>query len=299
MNKPTVTIGIAAYNEESNIRNLLLSILSQNARNYSLEKIIVLSDGSSDMTVSEASGLSDVIQVMDSRERKGKNNRINELLSMNGSDIFVQFDADCLLTNKNVISELVNSFQADPKVDLVCGDHLPLAPQTFGEQVALFGNDVWREMLEKSGNMSFRCVGQIRAFSARLAGSLRLPENTSTNEDTYSYFYAVANNYKVIFNPNAVVYFKLPDTVMDYLRQLRRTIGHGNNIVKYFDKELVARHSFIDPALKFGILMRLLRGRFLSGACFILVQLAAKFPIRSHSDGMWAVSDSTKQIKSL
>ena len=49
--KLTVTIGIPAYNEEANVRNLLVSLLAQKETNFKLQEIIVVSDGSTDKTV--------------------------------------------------------------------------------------------------------------------------------------------------------------------------------------------------------------------------------------------------------
>ena len=49
--KPTVTVGISAYNEEHAFPALLESLLKQSQTSFVFEKIIVVSDGSTDNTV--------------------------------------------------------------------------------------------------------------------------------------------------------------------------------------------------------------------------------------------------------
>ena len=51
MKQLRVTIGIPAYNEENNIIPLLTSLVNQKTSQVVVEKIIVMSDGSSDNTV--------------------------------------------------------------------------------------------------------------------------------------------------------------------------------------------------------------------------------------------------------
>ena len=70
--KPTVTIGIPAYNEEANIKNLLDSILSQIQNNFIIDEIIVVSDGSSDKTADIVRSLNNsLINLIEDKERLG------------------------------------------------------------------------------------------------------------------------------------------------------------------------------------------------------------------------------------
>ena len=56
-NLTTITIGISAYNEVANIKALLQTLLAQRANNFLLEKIIVISDQSTDDTASEVNSV--------------------------------------------------------------------------------------------------------------------------------------------------------------------------------------------------------------------------------------------------
>ena len=59
MKQLTVTIAIPTYNEEKNIYTLLSAILLQDQKNFVLEKILVIDDGSTDQTVKQLQRLTD------------------------------------------------------------------------------------------------------------------------------------------------------------------------------------------------------------------------------------------------
>ena len=71
--KPTVTIGIPAYNEEANIGVLLRAIVKQRETDFVLKKIIVVSDKSTDNTANEVKKIKDSrIKLIENRVRRGK-----------------------------------------------------------------------------------------------------------------------------------------------------------------------------------------------------------------------------------
>ena len=64
---------------------------------FILEKVIVVSDGSTDGTVSAAQSIADTrIEVINRKEREGKAIRQNEICQMAESDVLVILDADTL-----------------------------------------------------------------------------------------------------------------------------------------------------------------------------------------------------------
>src|SRR3989344_3768380 len=98
--KLTVTIGIPAYNEQENIQAMLKSVLAQKGNNFVIKKIVVVSDGSSDQTVSKVKEIqkeSHLISLVEGKTRKGKIIRLNKIYSLNKSDILFTFDADIVL----------------------------------------------------------------------------------------------------------------------------------------------------------------------------------------------------------
>src|SRR6185437_12418364 len=108
MKKQTVTIALSAYNEESNIKNFLLSLLVQKEEGFLLKNIIVISDGSTDSTVKIAKSVkSKKIQIIDSKIRMGKSVRLNAIYRMLDTDILVQSDADIILKGPNVLRNII------------------------------------------------------------------------------------------------------------------------------------------------------------------------------------------------
>lgn len=106
---PTVTIGIPAYNEEANIQKLLKALLQQKTTNYRLEKIIVVSDGSTDRTEELVKSIKrKQILLLINKRRLGLNATQNKILRKSKSDILVLFDADVLPKDKNCVASLIS-----------------------------------------------------------------------------------------------------------------------------------------------------------------------------------------------
>src|SRR3989344_6673402 len=117
--KITVSIGISAYNEEANIKKLLLSLLTQKRIGFKIKEIVILSDGSNDKTISLAKSVdSNLIKIIDRKIRRGKVIRQNEILKLINSDVLVLLDADVIPANNMLLRNLVKPILED-KADLV------------------------------------------------------------------------------------------------------------------------------------------------------------------------------------
>src|SRR5581483_5630259 len=104
----TVDVGIPALNEELNIRRMLQSIGTQKQINYHIERIILLSDGSTDKTVQYAKSLKlPNLHIIEHRKRQGLAKAWYDLLHVAKADILVLLDADIELSNENTLAELV------------------------------------------------------------------------------------------------------------------------------------------------------------------------------------------------
>ena len=79
--RPSVIVGIPAYNEEANILFLLNSILAQKQQNFNIMEILVVSDGSTDRTIKLVKSLKNKkIKTFNDLKRLGKGSRINQLI---------------------------------------------------------------------------------------------------------------------------------------------------------------------------------------------------------------------------
>ncbi|HZP83148.1 MAG TPA: polysaccharide deacetylase family protein [Chthonomonadaceae bacterium] len=116
---PSVSVVIAAYNEEKVIARTVQALLDSDTPNL---EIIVVDDGSQDRTsevVREAFGSEPRVQLI-RKENGGKASALNRGIVAAHGDILVSLDADTLFA-PDTISRLVRHF-ADPRVGAVSGN---------------------------------------------------------------------------------------------------------------------------------------------------------------------------------
>src|ERR1700704_5211095 len=119
MKQLRVTIGIPAYNEENNIIPLLTSLVNQKTSQVVVEKIIVMSDGSSDNTVGSVKLLKNKkIHVIDDSRRIGKPARLNELFDEITTDFVIILDADIKIRSSYLVENLLLPMLRDDSVML-------------------------------------------------------------------------------------------------------------------------------------------------------------------------------------
>lgn len=118
--EPTVSLIIAAYNEEKNIREKILNCLALDYPEDKLE-IIVASDCSTDGTDAMVSDFANQGVILHRQnERKGKTAAQNSSVAKAKGEIILFSDATTIY-EKDVIRRLVQNF-ADPGVGLVSGE---------------------------------------------------------------------------------------------------------------------------------------------------------------------------------
>ena len=137
---------------------------------------------------------------------------------------------------------MVESF-TDKRVMLVGGNSTPFHPITFFQKSVYSTFLVFYRSRKfiKGGNNIFGCTGSILGIRKELAKKIDLPN--VINEDAYIYLYCISNKYKFSYQDKAVVFYKLPTILRDYLRQAFRSHPEAVTIElkKYFgalvDKE--------------------------------------------------------------
>lgn len=245
-NNLSVTVGIAAYNEEKNIANILQDILSQKQTNWTLKEIIVVSDGSHDKTVKRAKSVkSDKIQVYKDNQRKGKPQRIGEIFVKTRGEIIVIFDADIKLKNDNVINNLIAPFYKNIKTMLVGGNTRPFPPKNFLQRGIYATFKVFDEsrLYKNNGNNIFGCNGGCLAVRKTFADQIKFPN--VLNEDDFLYFSCLSKGYNFRHVREAVVFYKMPLTTKDHMKQTLRSSPEAItlNYKKYFGKTVATEYS--------------------------------------------------------
>lgn len=243
MNTVKVSVGMPVFNEANNIANVLRDILSQKQQGWELAEILVYNDGSNDGTADAARTVHDArIRVVDDKQRKGKTHRLSQMFAEFTGDILVMFDGDIKLVGDDVVTRMVESFE-DEEVMVVGGNSTPFPPTSFFQRCVYTTFSVFYRSRKyvHGGNNIFGCTGSILAVRKSLAKTISLP--SIINEDAYIYLHCISNNHKFAYQDNAVVMYKLPLHLKDYLRQAFRSHPEAVEIElrKYFgdlvDKE--------------------------------------------------------------
>ncbi|MDR1652168.1 MAG: glycosyltransferase [Prevotellaceae bacterium] len=113
---PSVSIVVAAKNEETNLLNLLQSLKNQSDSNFEL---ILINDGSTDRTIEVMHRCSSCFTatILNNCQSEGKKRSVQQGIMAAKSELILTTDADCIPDEKWV--ETVRHFQADNDCDLI------------------------------------------------------------------------------------------------------------------------------------------------------------------------------------
>lgn len=217
--KPTITIGIPAYNEEVSIGNLIKSLLAQKENSFELKKIIVSSDGSTDETAKIVREFkSNKILLLDNKKRRGQSYGQNQIIKLCDSDILILLNADIVLKDLLFLYKITYPI-IKKNSDLVSCDLEPIEPITSIEKVLYISTKIKNSIYKSYKNSLniYTCHGSARAFSKRLYSKLNFKNIVA--EDAYSYLFCILNNFKYSYTTKTKVLFKLSHNLVDHEKQ--------------------------------------------------------------------------------
>lgn len=296
--KPTLSLGIAAYNEEANIGRLLDALLTQKTT-IRVGEILVVSDASTDKTDEIVLSYKNQspIQLIRLHERSGQNIAQNRIHSEAKGDILVILDADILPSNEDFIEKIVTPI-VNNEADLVGVQLVPTAPDSFFEgmlaEIHVFKVRLYEKW--KNGKNIYMCFGPTRSFSKRLYTTLQYPDNCPG--DAYSYLFAQRGGYTFIPVMNPPVIFKVPSFFKDHMRQSSRFIAGKDTLAKLFGADIV-RSEF---SISLPVFLRALFVEFITHPIYLIsfatVSLCVKFMSQGKTfTSRWETAESTKTLK--
>jgi poly-beta-1,6-N-acetyl-D-glucosamine synthase len=219
------SVGIMAYNEEANIADAIGAILGQQLSSSHIEELIVVASGCEDRTVpivSEIVSRDPRVRLIEQERREGKASAINLFIGAATSPVLLMVSADVLVED-GTIDALLRHFE-DPGVGMVGGHPIPVNGEaTFlGHAVHL----QWR--LHDRIARDEPKLGEIVAFRNVVPS---IPNDTAVDEISIQ---AVVTQlgYRLVYEPEAIVYNRGPTTVGDWLRQRRRIYAGHLQIVE-------------------------------------------------------------------
>lgn len=224
----TVSITVCAHNEASRIaarRDELLALL----RTAKIPgEIIIVSDGSSDQTAHVARvAPGDPVRVIELQENLGKAQALNHAAAASAADVLVFADARQHWADDALIRLLENF--ADPSIGGVSGD-LQLESADGGNAgVGVY----WRyeKAIRKMESRLHSCAGATGAISAVRRELFRPIPPRTILDDVYWPLNVVLQGRRVIHDPRALAFDRLPAKPRDEFRRKVRTLSGNFQLV--------------------------------------------------------------------
>jgi glycosyltransferase involved in cell wall biosynthesis len=250
MNKKNkiITIGIPTYNEEKNIVKFFESLKKQNIESNSIDKILFVDD-SEDNTPELINKLkienpSLKIELIHNNKRMGASNAWNTIFKESTGEVIVLLDADIEL-EKNCIVNLTSKINEN--TGLCASNTQPIIQNDnrFSKASAFIA--FWLRSIRQHGVSRYTTMGRALALNSEYVKYLEIPINIIAI-DLYIQCKILENQKNVVYNDDAVIYFKTPSTMPDFLGQVTRAII-GHNQIKKLTKKC-------SPNLPFLILLK-------------------------------------------
>jgi cellulose synthase/poly-beta-1,6-N-acetylglucosamine synthase-like glycosyltransferase len=230
-NTTSVTVVLAACNEEQRIGNRLTNLLTANCPPGQLQ-VVVVSDGSTDGTVEKVRALNERrVQLIVRPARAGKASCLNAALAAAAGDVIVFADARQRF-EPDTIPNLVAHFQ-DPQVGAVSGELVIDAPaSTVGRGVDAY----WRfeKMLRHAEARWDSCIGCTGAVYAIRRKVFRpLPPDTIL-DDVVIPMQIATQGFRVVFEPSAIAHDPQPlEPNREQVRKRRTLAGNYQMLFRY------------------------------------------------------------------
>lgn len=298
MSKMSVTIGIPALNEERSIGQLIDSLLSQREQDFTLDKIVVMSDGSSDNTVSIVRSISNpLVEVVDGHDRLGKAVRLNEVISACESDILVFLDADIKIDSDEFLYSLVYPILEDT-ADFTSGTIKPLEPVGIVDGVLAHIMKVKSYVygLINNGDSVYSCFGPARAFNKKAYSQLHFMK--VAGEDAFSYLQMKAKGMRFGSVLKAEFFVRVPLTLADHRKQSVRFLNCGNDLKKAFGKERVSEAYAIPFSICLKGIFYALRKSFIYSCFYVMILIYMKIQsmFEKRSQFLWEAPVTSKSV---
>lgn len=221
---PTVTILIAAHNEESVIHNRIENALASDYA-HSLFEVLVVSDGSTDTTESIVESFDDTrVRLIAQTPNQGKSSALNRALPEAMGEIIVMTDANTHFTS-SAVSNLVARLSAPDKPIAVCGKLVIVDPESGNNVDSLYWRyESWQKRCEGILGATLGANGGIYAFRAQ--DYVAIPNNTILDDMTIPLLMKLIRGGKVVFAPEAVATEEAAQNITEeFARRVR--IGTG------------------------------------------------------------------------
>lgn len=298
LSKIQLSIGITAYNEEYNIRQVINSVINQKSDNYFLKEIIVIADGCTDRTVALIKLIPDKrINLIIGKKRQGQSECENKLLELYRGDAILIIEADVQLASTNTINACVNAYYLHPRSALIYGQAKPLPGYNYyGNAISCIETIRQKYLMQFHQGNNIYTLQHFKMLTKKFTSNFRWPSDA--HDDTYLYAYCEKYNYNHLFVKTAIVYYCSPASLQDYINKSQKFRTARDKLQKYFPRKLIQSLYRIPKKVIINILaeglikMPLYTLIYLSS--YVIARLA-KNPNQDYSP-LWETAITTKNL---
>jgi len=289
------SVGVLAYNEASNIGNLLQALLDQKLDMVEIKEIIVVSSASSDGTddiVKEYAKKNKKISLISESERRGKSAAINKFIKATSSEILIIESGDTIPAPDTVEKMVIPYF--NEKIGMTGGR--PVPENSEDNFVGYCVNLLWR-LHDRMARMSPK-LGEMVTFR-KIFDSI--PEKSAVDEASIEAIIR-EENLELKYVPEAVIHNKGPENMKDFIKQRRRIAsGHiwleetENYAVASQDKGILFKLACNEIASRPARIFSFTGAILLEIYCRILGWYDLK--IKKINPFKWDIAQSTKNLQ--
>jgi phosphatidyl-myo-inositol alpha-mannosyltransferase len=226
--KPTLTIALPAYNEERTIDGVLNALLAQHRNTFVLDRIVVYSDGSTDDTVrlvKKVRAYAPEIHLINSRTRRGKIYRMNQMFRDCTSDLLMILDADVGFSGDDFLNTFVAATVSDQTSVMFAAHQIPLRPDGRKARIYYASFLLWdyiRFSVPKKDHVQ-NFYGAATIFRKRFLPSAHVPDEMHEKR-TFLYLMAKRMGGFTYVDEAAILYWP-PHTTADFSTLRNRAFG--------------------------------------------------------------------------
>lgn len=210
------SIGVCIYNEEKSIEFFLDSLLRQKLKKIRINKIFIISSGSTDGTntiIKKYLKKNKRIVFFKEKKRKGKSSAVNFFLQNAREEILVLASGDLILA-EDVIEKLILKF-ANSEIGMT-GAH-PIPNNNIDDGFCGFAAHLLWDLHHRISLLHPK-MGEVIAFRRIFE---RIPLTSGADEASIEPLIR-GQGYKISYVPDAKIYNKAPSNIQDYIKQRRR-----------------------------------------------------------------------------
>lgn len=294
---PSMSVVMAVYNEEKNIKNILTKLIEQSKR-HNVEEIVVVSSGSDDKTNQIIKSIkSQLLVTLKEEERNGKVSALKKAAPLANGDNVLLIDGDVDI-EENFIEQCFVSIQQD---EIPCtGKVIPVKKSSrFFHEFAKVNCAAWnnlRSKLNKTSKFLYPSGYTMLMRKDNFDDTIKELDSNTINDD--------GRLAETLFQKGVVFYYReklrvfvtFPQTFQDFFKQKVRTrMGRRQVTSQLFkDTEKKWRRELVDIVYEKGNVFAL--AYLLMDA---IVRFVASVKIRLISDPhLWESPETTKQARS-